>query len=309
MGALGQLYGLKIDYYVAVDLNSFRDTITELGGVIVDVQLPLYDDVYPSADGRGNLKLYVPPGMQKMNGQRALAYARSRHGVGSSDFDRAARQQRVVTSLRDQTNLSSLFAPGVIDRLVKQVTKSVRTNIPAKMIPKLVSLAQEIDLDRRDNLVLSSAAYGRICYPCPPSGQWVLKANPTNIKRAVQNLLSGNVKAAQERKSIENENAIVHVLNGAGGSNTKVTNIADALTARGMNAVVPPIAEGHADGDDYTDTVITIYNGAAGDLPLTLKKLQQTFKDADVVEADDSGQLANIVVIVGSKTKALRPPR
>ena len=74
MGALGQLYGLKIDYYVAVDLNSFRDTITELGGVIVDVQLPLYDDVYPSADGRGNLKLYIPPGMQKMNGQRALAY-------------------------------------------------------------------------------------------------------------------------------------------------------------------------------------------------------------------------------------------
>ena len=174
---------------------------------------------------------------------------------------------------------------------------------------KLVSLAQEIDLDHRDNLVLSSTAYGRICYPCPPSGQWVLKANPTNIKRAVQNLLSGNVKAAQERKSIENENATVHVLNGAGGSNTKVTNIADALTARGMNAVVPPIAEGHADADDYTDTVITIYNGAAGDLPLTLKKLQQTFKDADIVEADDSSQLANIVIIVGNKTKALKPPR
>src|SRR5688500_15224058 len=148
MGALSELYGLKIDYYVAVDLNSFRGVINDvLKGVIVDVQVPVYDPQYPSADGRGNLKLYVPPGMQYMNGQRALAYSRSRHG--SSDFDRAARQQRLFSSVRDQLDLSSLFAPGVIDKLVKQVTRHVRTNIPPKMIPRLVSLAQEVDLDRR----------------------------------------------------------------------------------------------------------------------------------------------------------------
>jgi LCP family protein required for cell wall assembly len=304
MGALGQLYGLKIDYYVAVDLNSFRDTVNTLGGVIVDVQVPVYDPVYPSADGRGNLKLYVPPGMQWMNGQRALAYARSRHG--SSDFDRAARQQRVVTSVRDQTDLSSLFSPGVIEKLMKQVTKSVRTNIPPKMVPKLISLAQEIDLDRRDNLVLSSSAYGRVCYPCPPNGYWMLIANPGNIRRAVQNVLAGNVKAAKERRSIEDEGAIVYVLNGAGGSNAKTTNIADALKGRGFNAMVPPVAEGRADTDDYKDTVITIYNGAAADLPLTLKKLRQTFKGAEVVEVDDGDQIANVAVIVGSKTKPLK---
>jgi hypothetical protein len=289
---------------VAVDLNSFRDTVNTLGGVIVDVQVPVYDPVYPSADGRGNLKLYVPPGMQWMNGQRALAYARSRHG--SSDFDRAARQQRVVTSVRDQTDLSSLFSPGVIEKLMKQVTKSVRTNIPPKMVPKLISLAQEIDLDRRDNLVLSSSAYGRVCYPCPPNGYWMLIANPGNIRRAVQNVLAGNVKAAKERRSIEDEGAIVYVLNGAGGSNAKTTNIADALKGRGFNAMVPPVAEGRADTDDYKDTVITIYNGAAADLPLTLKKLRQTFKGAEVVEVDDGDQIANVAVIVGSKTKPLK---
>jgi LCP family protein required for cell wall assembly len=309
MGVLGQLYGLKIDYYVAVDLNSFRDTINTLGGVVVDVQVPLYDSVYPSADGRGNLKLYVPPGMQWMNGQRALAYARSRHGPGSSDFERSARQQRVVTSIRDQTDLSSLFAPGVIDKLLKQLTKSVRTNIPARMIPRLISLAQEIDLDRRDNLVLSSSAYGRICYPCPPNGYWMLIANPANIRKAVQNVLAGNVKAAKERKSIASEGAVVHVLNGAGGSNAKTTNIADALKSRGMNALVPPVAEGRADNDDYKDTVITVYNGAAADIAKTLKKLRATFKGAQVVEADDPEQVANIAVIVGKKTKPLKKQR
>ena len=73
---------------MAVDLSSFRDIIDQLGGVVIDVQNPVYDAKYPADDGRGNLKLYIPPGMQYMNGQQALAYARSRHAT--SDFDRPA---------------------------------------------------------------------------------------------------------------------------------------------------------------------------------------------------------------------------
>jgi hypothetical protein len=245
--------------------------------------------------------------MQYMNGQRALAYSRSRHG--SSDFDRAARQQRLFSSVRDQLDLSSLFAPGVIDKLVKQVTRHVRTNIPPKMIPRLVSLAQEVDLDRRENLVLSSSAYGRICYPCPPNGYWMLIANPANIRRAVQGVFSGSLKSERERQRVEDEDAVVHVLNGAGGSNARATNIADALAARGLNAVVPPIAGGRADDDDYRDTVITIYNGAGAELTETIKRLKQTLRKARVVEADDPDQVADIVVIVGSRTKAIRARR
>jgi len=156
MGALGELYGLDIDYYVAVDLSSFRSVVNTLGGVVVDVQLPVYDTGYPSDDGRGKLKLYIPPGMTRMNGQQALAYARSRHAT--NDFDRSARQQRVITSVRDQTDLSSILQPGVLAELIKEFKKDVKTNIPPKMVPGMLSLAQDIDLDRRENLVLSDAA-------------------------------------------------------------------------------------------------------------------------------------------------------
>ena len=34
---------MKIDYFVAVDLRSFREIIDDLGGVVVDVQNPVYD--------------------------------------------------------------------------------------------------------------------------------------------------------------------------------------------------------------------------------------------------------------------------
>ena len=309
MGALSTLYGIKIEYYASVDLNSFRDTINTLGGVVVDVQMPVYDTGYTAADGRGKLKLYVPPGMQFMNGQRALAYARSRHGSAGGDFDRAARQQRLFTSVRDQTDLSALFAPGVLDKLLKQVTKHVKTNIPARMIPRLVSLAQEVDLDRRVNLVLAEPTYGAICYPCGPSGVWAIRPHVSKIRQAVQNVFSGNARTERDRQRVEDEAAVVHVLNGAGGSNTKATNLATALASRGLNAVVPPIAGGRADADDYRDTVITVYNGAGAGLTETLKRLRQTFDGVEIVEADDPDQRADIVIIVGERTKPLKGRR
>jgi LCP family protein required for cell wall assembly len=308
MGALGELYGLDIDYYVAVDLSSFRSVVNTLGGVVVDVQLPVYDTGYPSDDGRGKLKLYIPPGMTRMNGQQALAYARSRHAT--NDFDRSARQQRVITSVRDQSDLSSILQPGVLAELIKEFKKDVKTNIPPKLVPAMLSLAQDIDLDRRENLVLSdTAGYSSICYPCGSSGLWMLKAKPALMRDAAQNVFANSKQQARAINQLEEEGAIVHVLNGQGGANTKALNIAAFLAKAGMDAVVPPVADGKADSKEYVDTLITVYNGAEEVMPETVSRLKRVFKDkgAEIVFADDPDQTADIVVIVGEKTEQLKP--
>ena len=49
-------------------------------------------------------RVYIPAGIQHMTGAEALVYARSRHA--SDDFDRAARQQRVLLSLREQADIA-----------------------------------------------------------------------------------------------------------------------------------------------------------------------------------------------------------
>jgi LCP family protein required for cell wall assembly len=308
MGALGQLYGLDIKYYVSVDLNSFRAVVNTLGGVIVDVQNPVYDPNYPTDDGRGKLKLYVQPGMRQMNGQQALAYARSRHG--SSDFDRSARQQRVITSVRDQTDIGEMLAnPQVITRLINQMRKDVKTNIPPKLVPKLLSLAREIDLDRRENLVLSSSAYVTTCYPCPPSGLFVLRAKPGPIKSAVRNIFSLSKAQARQINKIEAEGAVVHIRNGEGGRNQKAINIASNLRRKGLAAVVPPIDGGRADSNDYKNTVIRFYNGAEESMPQTAARIRRTFKDKQktVEFIEDPAAIADVEVIVGKKTESLRP--
>jgi LCP family protein required for cell wall assembly len=302
-GALSELYGIDIKYYVAVDLQGFRDAIQTLGGVMIDVQVPVYDASYPSDDGRGIVKLYIPPGFRYMNGKEALSYARARHAT--NDFDRAARQQRVVTSVRDQTELSSLLAPGVIGKLLRQFRRSVRTDVPPELLPAMVQLISEVDLNDRVSLVLSPPTYTSTCYPCPPSGLYELIPNIPAIRRGIANLFTGDRKAEMRRQRIEAEGAVVHVLNGTTSPNSKATAISEYLAQEGISAVVPPVNAGHADRNDYARTVITVYNGAAEDLEETVERLKQIFKVA-IVRADDPAQEADIVVIVGTNTPVLR---
>jgi LCP family protein required for cell wall assembly len=190
MGALSELYGLDIQYYVAVDLNSFRGAVNTFGGLVVDVALPLYDDKYATADGRGKVKLYVQPGFQRMNGQQALAYARSRKST--SDFDRAARQQYVVESLRDQVDLEALLEPGTIPELRAQFEEYVTTNIPAKILPQLVLLATELDTSKPKSLVLSPDKGFSVTRP-----DYDIVPNVSRIRKAVKNVFgSGSTKSA-----------------------------------------------------------------------------------------------------------------
>jgi len=97
---LGELYGLDIKYFVEVNFKGFKKVVDAIGGVTVNVQVPVVDDEYPGE--RGIIRLYIPSGLQHMDGTQALRYARSRHT--SDDFDRGARQQRLLMAMREQVD-------------------------------------------------------------------------------------------------------------------------------------------------------------------------------------------------------------
>src|SRR3954451_1601060 len=72
-GILGQLYGLDIRYYIKVDFKGFRRVIDTLGGVQINVQMPVYESQYPM--GAGTLgRVFIPAGPQHMTGSEALIY-------------------------------------------------------------------------------------------------------------------------------------------------------------------------------------------------------------------------------------------
>ncbi len=117
-------FGGDVERYVRVDFDGFRAVVDAAGGVDLVVERPIVDDEYPT-DDYGTLHIEIPAGRQHMDGETALRYARSRHG--SSDFDRARRQQAVLAALARR-----LLSPGGWLRwpaVYKQVSDALDTNL------------------------------------------------------------------------------------------------------------------------------------------------------------------------------------
>lgn len=96
METVSQDFNVEVDRYVRVNFEGFVAVVDALGGVTIDVEQPFTDYSYPTPD-YGTMVVEFEAGTQHMDGERALIYARSRHA--STDFDRSARQQQVITAL------------------------------------------------------------------------------------------------------------------------------------------------------------------------------------------------------------------
>ncbi|MFQ5625748.1 MAG: LCP family protein [Methyloligellaceae bacterium] len=89
-------FGVSVDHYVRIDFEGFVRIIDAMGGITINVENNFVDYQYPTYDN-GTMVVSFEAGVQHMDGERALQYARIRHG--SSDFVRAARQQQIVAAV------------------------------------------------------------------------------------------------------------------------------------------------------------------------------------------------------------------
>ena len=90
-------FGIPVQHYGLIDFNCFRTAIDAVGGVTVDVPREIDDPYYPT-DDYGVKRVHFDVGPQRMNGERALEYARTRNA--DNDFHRIRRQQLIAASLR-----------------------------------------------------------------------------------------------------------------------------------------------------------------------------------------------------------------
>jgi LCP family protein required for cell wall assembly len=117
--------GLTFDKYAAIDFRAFREMVEALGGIEVCLDGPLDDNMYPDYhDGYIRGGIHFPAGCQRLNGERALQVARSRHAVQpeqASDFGRSRRQQLILNSIRKKAaSVNGVArAPGLMGALQK----------------------------------------------------------------------------------------------------------------------------------------------------------------------------------------------
>jgi LCP family protein required for cell wall assembly len=128
------LTGIQMDHFIEFDFNSFRTMVDTLGGVEVCVPQAI-DDPYSN--------LHISAGKHLITGNEALAFVRTRHGVGDgSDLGRIELQQEFFSSL-----IQKIESQGILDNPVQlydianTATQSVTVDPGLGSISRLLSLA------------------------------------------------------------------------------------------------------------------------------------------------------------------------
>jgi polyisoprenyl-teichoic acid--peptidoglycan teichoic acid transferase len=148
---IGDLLGIKIHYFAALNLMGFKQAIDAIGGVDITVARAIADPVY-SEDGIEGPGFYLDAGHYHMDGKLALAYVRSRHDPRDSDFTRAERQQEVLTAVQEKLSAGNLLValPGLLDA----VRNTIATDVPSSRIPTLADAVQTADMSRLERVVI-----------------------------------------------------------------------------------------------------------------------------------------------------------
>jgi polyisoprenyl-teichoic acid--peptidoglycan teichoic acid transferase len=127
--------GLKINYWVLIDLEGFESLVDSVGGITMDV----YRRV-PIGGGSTKISGYVEAGKNRqLSGYEALWFARSR--ADSSDYDRVLRQKCVMRAMLNQFDPITVLTR--FNRIAAASREVVATDIPPSEVGTMIDLALE----------------------------------------------------------------------------------------------------------------------------------------------------------------------
>ena len=95
-----QLLGIEINHVAIVDFAGFRDLIDSLGGIDIELDRPVCNEI-----SGGTFKINFDEGEVNLNGEKALALARTRTstcGEPINDLDRTQFQQLIIQGMKDR---------------------------------------------------------------------------------------------------------------------------------------------------------------------------------------------------------------
>jgi LCP family protein required for cell wall assembly len=240
--------GIEVNHYVEIDFVGFLTMVDELGGL--EMTFP-----YPARDASSGLS--VEAGAQVLDGEQALAFARSRKyqenqngrwvSVDANDIGRTQRQQEVVRAI-----LTELKTPGSIAE-AGQIAGSIAQHMTVDATLAASSVA-EMAWDFRGLVTGSVEGHTLPVYGDTIAGASVVRAAEPEATAMIQEFTAGTV-------AVDLGPVRVQVLNGNG-----VVGAAGEMSERLAEAGFEIAGVGNAEARDYATTTVVVPEGSsAGD--------------------------------------------
>lgn len=136
--------GISIHYVATANFQAMREIVNTLGGIVVHLDKP-FSETSQFVEGNECGGVFsLPEGDVKLNGDQALCYSRARYGT--SDFDRARRQQDVLIAIENKAlSLGTLADFSKVNDMANTVGDNVRTTMAPWEMQKLFSIYQKMD--------------------------------------------------------------------------------------------------------------------------------------------------------------------
>lgn len=297
------VFGLPIHYYLRADFQAFKEVVDELGGVTVNVDRAFTDINYPTYDHLVQT-ISFEAGWQKMDGETALRFARSRHGNNGegSDFARSRRQQKILVAIKNKAFSSSfLMNLGRLQDIFESLNQNVTTNMELWEISQFYKLAKKLDYENMTTRVLE-AGPGKLLVEAYYDGASVLQPRGDSfdeLARIAQNIFTDKpleVTATVPTPPAKVTGPRIEIQNG-----TWVLGLA-ARTKVLLEEKNIPVAEvGNASIRNYQKT--TIYDFSRGRFPAKTAGIKEILK-AEIIVHPNAGLFSSstpdILVIVGA---------
>jgi LCP family protein required for cell wall assembly len=249
--------GIPVDKYILVNFHVFTTIVDILApdGIEINVTEVIDDPKYPDA-GYGTIHVHFDPGVQRLNAEQLLQYARTRATFGG-DFDRAKRQQEVIDALRER-----LLSVGGIGSFVTQapaiwdeLKDSYKTNLSLQEIIGLGLLMNEIP---RENIVFQVIDNHYVDLAKNAAGDDILLLRQGAVGDLIQRVFNPqpDLTVADLKTRADAEAATILVYN-----NTDISGLAtqtrEWLQSRGVNV----LNVGNMPTPSNSNTVIRYYTG------------------------------------------------
>jgi LCP family protein required for cell wall assembly len=203
-----EISGIPIHYGASINFKGFTELVDALGGIDVTLEKPFNESLqfnqnnvcdgdkggvfttptgeyqykknekgkivaqYPlctnsNPECGGNFSL--PAGLNKLDGAKALCYARARYG--SNDFERAKRQQLIIQRIKEKaTSIGTLSNFEKVNSVLNALGDNVRTDMQAWEMKQLFSIYQKITNTQVIQRVLENTEEGLLYAPESTNG-------------------------------------------------------------------------------------------------------------------------------------------
>ncbi|MFE9442597.1 LCP family protein [Streptomyces sp. NPDC006602] len=137
MRTVKEATGIQPDHFMMADFNAVKTLTTAVDGVEVCVTKAVNDK---------ESKLILPKGESKVEGERALAFLRTRHSFGNQgDLDRIKVQQQFLGSLmRKMSSSDTLTSPTKLLKLAEAATNALTVDTAIGKVGTLKDMALEL---------------------------------------------------------------------------------------------------------------------------------------------------------------------